>query len=253
MENNEISKKIKKLRKQKGYSLEAIAQMIPVSKQGYHLWEQNLRTWKIDTLSILSKILDFKIVVEDGGIEIIECSSQEKKENERKEVDIMKNNTELKGYEVITLYTGAENINFEEKEVLDEVLIYREKEDAIDVFDTDVLVPIYALYDIESGNICSNTYGLDKVKAYSMYFWNYAPILDDENTVYIDMNRNIKIGKRYVFVDVNYPNEDGTYPVLSVQNKKSDKAIGMFFISDLEGFKVPQMDMFSVYFPDVLK
>lgn len=248
MEINEMSRKLKELRIKKGYSLEEIAQMIPVSKQGYHLWEQGLRAWKIETLTTLSEILDFKITIGNGILEISECIHQ----NNRREVDIMLKNTELKGFKIIQLYTGADNINFEEREILEDVLIYSNKDDAMDVFNTDSLVPIYALYDNEAGSICYNTYGLDKVRAYSMYYWNYAPILDDNNTIYMNIEKNIKVSKGYVVIDVYNQNEDGTYPVLDILDKGNGKTIGMFVTTDIDGNRIPQMNYVSTDFPNIL-
>lgn len=248
MEINDISKKLKELRAKKGYSLEEIAQMIPVSKQGYHMWEQGLRSWKLDTLTILSKILDFKITINEGILEISECIIQ----NNKSEVEIMFNNTELKGFKVVKLYTGADNINFEEKEILEEVMIYSSKDEAMDVFNSDSVVPVYALYDNEAGSVCYNTYGLDKTRAYSVYYWNYAPVLDDENTVYIDIEKNIKVSKGYVVIDVDNQNEDGTYPVLSVWKKKSEGALGMFVATDTDGCVIPQINYVSMDFPNIL-
>lgn len=248
MKINDISKKIKELRLKKGYSLEDVAQLVPVSKQGYHLWEQGLRAWKPETLAILSKILGFRLSIENGIMEISECVSQINK----REVDIMMKDTKLKGYEIIKLYTGADNINFDDNEILETVLVYSDKEEAMDVFNTDSLIPIYALYNNESGNIHPNTYGLDKTRAYSMYYWNYADILDDDNTVYIDTVKNIKVSKAYVKIDLDNINPDGTYPVLSISNKESDKTIGMFSITDIYGLDIPQMDRVSTDFPNII-
>lgn len=164
----------------------------------------------------------------------------------------MVKNTELKGFEIVKLYTGADNINFEEKEILEEVLVYSSKDEAMDVFNTDSLVPIYALYNNEAGSICYNTYGLDKVKAYSMYYWNDAPILDDNNTVYIDTEKNIKVSKGYVITDINNRDANGTYPVLKVLDKEEEKTIGMFVTTDMYGYMLPQVNYVSTYFPDIL-
>ena len=114
---NIICKKLKDLRERRGYSLDEISQMIPVSKQGYHMWEQGTRGWKLDVLTTLSKILGFKIVIEDGKLEIsehIKESNDINTENNKSEVNNMISKTELEKFEIVKLYTGAENINFDE-------------------------------------------------------------------------------------------------------------------------------------------
>lgn len=251
MEINNVSKKLKELRLKKGYSLEEISQMIPVSKQGYHFWEQGLRAWKLETLTILSKILDFEISISNGILSISESFTK----NYKSEVNIMlekRNLNESERFKVIVLYTGADNINFEEKEILEDILIYSNKKDAQEMFKTDSLIPIYALYDNEEGRICFNTYGLDKTRAYTKYYWNYAPVLDDDNTVYIDIKKNIKISKKYVTIDVDNISEDGKYPILFVSNEESERTLGMFTITDLNDCIIPGIDYASESFPQIL-
>lgn len=246
----DINKKIKELRKKKGYSLETISELIPVSKQGYHLWEQGLRSWKLETLSLLSKILDFKISIENGEINIYEVTSEKQENNFIYKGDL--NMKKFKEYEIIELYTGADNINFEDNEILDSVLVYKDKHDAIEVFNTETLIPVYALYNYESEYIHPNTYGLDKTRAYSMYFWNYAPTLDSKNTVYIDGIKNIKVSKVFVKLDLDNPNSDGTYPVLEILNNKEEKTLGMFMVTDLYGNDIPQLTKLSTDFPNII-
>ena len=251
MISEKINTKLKQLRKDKGYSLEEISQMIPVSKQGYHMWEQGLRSWKLDTLALLSKILDFKLVIENGNIDIIQNIENYTPIKNKKEVDF--NMKKFKEYEIIELYTGADNVNFDDKEILDTVLVYKDKEEAMDVFGTETLVPVYALYNYESGYVHPNTFGLDKTRAYSMYFWNYAPTLDSKNTVYLDAFKEIKVSKVYVKFDLDNPNSDGTYPVIDILNTKEDKTLGMFLITNLYGDEIPQLDKLSTDFPNIIE
>ena len=253
--NEKISHQLKELRIKKGYSLSEMAELALVSKQGYHLWEQGLRAWKLDVLADLSAILGFKMVIENGGLEIVEHSCQLIKDEVKvmeKQVNVLKQQTQLKGYEVITLYTGVDNVNFEDGELLEDVLIYRDKKEAMDFFNTESLVPVYALFDIEAGSVCCNTYGLDKTKAYSFYYWNYAPILEEGNVIYIDTEKDIKISKGHALIDIHHQNEDGSYPVLDILAKPTKQTLGMFITTNLEGFPIPQLDYVSQNFPDIL-
>lgn len=255
--SKDICQRIKSLRQKKGYSLEDIGNMLFVTKQGFHMWEQGLRAWKLDTLAMLSKILGFKIVIEDGEIKFSE--KKPNKIKEKKEVynmigNILENQTtEMNRYEIISLYTGADNIDFEYKEILDDALLYTDKEEARDAFNTDTLVPVFALFDNEEGRMISNSYGLDKQVAYSKYYWRYAPVIDNENTVYINTEKRIKVSKKYVKIDTQHPNVDGTYPVLSILDKRvDDNLLGVFVTTDLEGFRIPQITHVSEFFPNIL-
>ena len=46
--------------RKKNYTLDKIAELIPVSKQGYFNWEKGHRDWKLDVLIKLSAILNFE-------------------------------------------------------------------------------------------------------------------------------------------------------------------------------------------------
>lgn len=243
--NEKISRELKKLREERGYSLREMSELALVSKQGYHKWEQGLRTWKLDVLTELSSVLGFKIVIENGQFELTKDSNQ----IIREEVERMKKQVQLDGYQVITLYTGADNVNFEEQEILEEVMIYTDREDAREVFETDDLVPVYALFNEEEGNVCSNTYGLDTQKACNMYYWNYAPIVGDGNAVYVNMEKGFKVCKRHAVIDIHNPNPNGTYPILEFLPKSANNTLGVFAVTDLEGEPIPAINHITQDFP----
>ena len=259
--NEKISRQLKELRMKRGYTLDEMAEIAMVSKQGYHNWEQGLRTWRLDVLTELSTILGFEMQIRGGELTLTEVADRQINNEVKvmeKQVNALKEQTELKGFEVITLYTGVDNINFEDKEILDEVLIYTDKEEAQDVFQTKVVVPVYALFDTEAGNVCYNTYGLDKTRAYSHYFWNYAPIIKGDSplfgdsVVYVDTEKNIKVAKGHVVIDINNRNADGSFPILDVLKHETKQTLGMFITTDMDGFMVPQLDCFSEDFPNIM-
>ena len=151
-------------------------------------------------------------------------------------------------FEIRKLYTGVDNVNFETKDLLEEALVYTTREETIKQFKNDNIVPIYALANLKTKEIYSETFGLDNTLAYTDYFWNYAPVLDEDNTIYRDVARNLKIAKKYLTLSVGR-NYRGKHYVLDVSNTKEDWTIGMFYITDLADNKIQQIDCFSSTFP----
>lgn len=67
---------IKQLRKSKKISQKTFSEKFHISTQGYNYWELGRREWKLSVLQELTKILNFKILIEDGVVKMYDNSEE---------------------------------------------------------------------------------------------------------------------------------------------------------------------------------
>lgn len=246
-----VNELIKKLRIRKGMSLEQVAGLMNISTQGYHLWEQGLRSIKIEYLIRLSKILGFELKITNGILTIAESIPYKNEGDDlamSEQQQTIVNTNEMVGYDIATMYTSTDNINYEENTVIDWILLYDDKQEAMEVLNTESIVKVYALRNLETNSIKTTTISLNKIRAYSVYYWNYAPLLDDSGTIFIDNEKQIKVKKAYVSIDIKSMTTNGRYKVTYVSDVEGPNTIGMFKVTDLFGNYIPQMDCLTLDF-----
>lgn len=137
--------------------------------------------------------------------------------------------------EVVKLYTDRENIDFEGEDLLEKCMVYETIDEAEENFENEItsFYPI-GVYGLKvDGEVIENTIGLDAQRAYNYYYWNLAKEVDE--FVFKDENRGYGIKKRYVALDIDNQNEDGTYNITKVFKEYQEKTLPMFALIDLKG------------------
>lgn len=84
----DIGKVLKTFRKKKGFTKDQVAELVPISRIGYHYWETAERQVNIFALSRLSCILGFKIILEEGTITVEEINDDERLEDALLNLDV---------------------------------------------------------------------------------------------------------------------------------------------------------------------
>lgn len=209
MENCKISNFIKELRKERKYTIANLADKCGIGVRGISNWfKKNDNEWNVDSLMILSQILDFKIVINGGSIEVMR--------NNEKLNSVEKNTTEVYevyknfgDYSIVHLYTPNSNLSFDETpELLEDFFIFSTKEECRNEFPNNNPIKMYGLL-----NNTTNCIELERLisiypyKAESYYYFNLAPIIsiteDGYEVVAEFEDKNIKLVKAGAILDNN--------------------------------------------------
>lgn len=179
--NNKISNFIKDIRKEKRFPVIALADKIGITVQGLYKWLNKLdNEWSIDSLLILSEILDFKVIIEKGEVKIMrnEVENTIVKENEYELYEVYEN---LGDYSIINIYTPNSNLNYDEKPVLleDDLFLFSTEKECKAAFENCNPIKMYGLLNNETNTITTGSIiDIYPYKAKAYYYYNIAKNLE---------------------------------------------------------------------------
>ncbi|MBQ3423161.1 MAG: hypothetical protein IJH34_16240 [Romboutsia sp.] len=209
MSENKISNAIKKIRKEKKYSVAAISEKANITAQGFYKWlSKSDNEWNLDSLLILSKILDFKVCINKGEIEIMDNKNVLNKELiEVVNYEIYK---DFGDYSIVNLYTPNGNLSIDDNpSILDECFLYSSKDEFNRELFTESIIKVYGLLnnktnELEDENMTVSIY---PNSAENYYYWHFAPIkgyTDDGYMVVEEFKEGYKLVKVGGLIDINY-------------------------------------------------
>lgn len=243
-----------RLRKRK-YSLDKIAELIPVSKQGYFNWEKGYRDWKLDVLIKLSSILDFELKIANGELFIKENLKMKEKPIKRRDENGYEIIEDLGNCSIIKLYTSRENIQDDNLSLIED-FVFKTEDECKDFFSVDCdIVSAFALFNKETNYIVQGIhYTRDLSYVYTMYYLHYAPVLETTENGYevikLLKKYNFKIVKAYGRLTIkDYDN----YYFSSVDNKYSNDTLRGFIALDKNNSIINTIEPFYLRLSQLIK
>lgn len=242
------------LRKKK-YTLDKIAELIPVSKQGYFNWEKGHRDWKLDVLIKLSAILNFELKIANGelfikeNVKMIEKSIKRKNENGYEIVE------DFKKFSIVKLYTSRDNIQDDNLSLVED-FVFKTVEDCKEFFgDNCDIVSAFGLFNKDTCYICNSVhYTRDLSYIYTMYYLHYAPVLSITEKGYevvkILDNYNTRIVKAYGKLTIK---SNDIYYFSSVQNYPSKDTLNGFIALDENENIIDKIEPFYLRINQLIK
>lgn len=215
MNSEELSEFILKIMKKRQLSLQKVADVIPISKQGLHNWLQKRKNvnWKLQSLLKLSKLLNFDIVISNGELFVKENENNMIKLNEKAGfIKTSPVNTtvsyevykDFKTHSIIKLYTPNTFIN---DDIFPSLLegwfgVYNTPEECFTSSHVTTAIPVYALLDNTTNELIEtllpSIYPDDIETAYYLgYATEIKKTEDGFSIVGIDERYGIKIAKAY--------------------------------------------------------
>lgn len=245
MSNLDLSEIIKKKMDERNMSLQKVADLIPISKQGFHNWiykRKNIN-WKLESLLRLSEILEFDIEISKGNLFIKECYKMNNQENTNLNQGVIQYepiNARNKKYDfeickrfsshsIVKLYVPNTAINDDvEASLLEEWIdCYNTKEECFYNEYVQSAVEVFALMNNGTGEleeIYNPSLYIDDIE--TAYLLNKAPIIckteDDFDIVHKDEANKIFIVRGYA---EGYVSNDNGFYVSNILNYYTEKSI----------------------------
>lgn len=228
MQDYTISEYIKALRKERNYTMVNLANECGIGLRGFNKWlKKTDREWSVDSLIILSKILDFEIKISGGIIKIMKNTNTIQNENtmliENKEVyDTFKN---FGDYSIVHLYTPNTNLNFDETpDLLEDFFIFSNVEECMKEFPDSSPVKMYGLLNNNTNCIeLERLVSIYPYKAINYYYSHLAPVIsytDDNYEIVGVFEDNTKLVRAGVILE-EY-NGFGNHEIKSFTNNLKD-------------------------------
>lgn len=179
MKDYKISNTIKVLRKEKNYTISGLADECGIGLRGFNKWlKKTDREWSIDSLMILSEILDFKITINGGMIEIMR-NYEELNSLEKNNKEIYSVYKDFGDYSIVNLYTPNSNLNFDDiPELLEEFFVFSSEMECKREFPDNNPVKMYGLLNNKTNCIeLERLTSIYPYKAESYYYFHLAPTI----------------------------------------------------------------------------
>lgn len=179
--NNKISSFIKEIRKEKRYPVIALADKIGITVQGLYKWLNKTDSeWNIDSLLMLSEILEFKVIIEKGEVKIMKNEEEETivKENKYELYEVYEN---LGDYSIIHIYTPNSNLNYDERPVLleDDLFLFSTEKECKAAFENCNPVKMYGLLNNKTNIVIMDSMiDIYPYKAKAYYYYSLAKNLE---------------------------------------------------------------------------
>lgn len=181
--NNNISETIKELRKESGFTVSSLADKCGITVQGLYRWlSKDDEEWNTDSLMLLSKILNFKVIVNGRNIDIFKDNNDiAVDELQRENYSTYKDLDD--SYSIVAIYTPNLNLRINEYdkiELVDNFLTFSSKDECEKAYGEGVSAKLYALLSKKTGCIINED--LIDIYPYSIesyYFKELASVIED--------------------------------------------------------------------------
>lgn len=179
MENYKISNFIKTLRIEKKYTVADLANKCDIGIRGFSKWlKKTDREWSTDSLIILSKILDFKIIIDEGEIKLMK-KNERVNVLERDEREVYSVYKDFGEYSIVNLYTPNSNLSDDETpELLEDFFIFSSEAKCKKEFPENNPVKVYGLLNNTTNYVeLERLISIYPYRAEAHYYFNLAPTI----------------------------------------------------------------------------
>lgn len=239
MEDYKISNFIKALRKERKYTIAGLADKCGIGIRGFNKWlKKTDREWSMDSLMILSEILDFKIIINGGMIKIMR-NNEELNNLERNTREVYSVYKDFGDYSIVNLYTPNGNLSYDETpELLEDFFVFSTEAECREEFPNDNPIKVYGLLNNSTNYIeVERLISIYPYQAEGYYYFNLAPVIstteDGYEVVAEFKDEKIKLVKAGAILDKNSILEE--YHVKEYTNDlKNKKCIPGFTLLPME-------------------
>lgn len=230
MKDYKISNFIKALRKERKYTIAGLADECGIGIRGFNKWlKKTDREWSLDSLMILSEILDFKIIINGGMIEVMK-NNKESNNLEKNTREVYSVYKDFGDYSIVNLYTPNSNLSSDEvPELLEDFFIFSNEIECKTEFPNDNPIRVYGLLNNSTNCIeIERLISIYPYKAESYYYFNLAPVIsiteDGYEVVEEFEDEKMKLVKAGLILDDDFKLKEWT------KNTELDKCILGFIL-----------------------
>lgn len=174
-----VSNLIRELSKEKNITLASLANRCDVSVQCLYKWlSKSDNNWSLSSLMLLSEVLDFKIIVNEGEISVMKNTEYVNKKEESNGEEYKNVYRDFGEYKIVEVYVPNKVLSYDEwPDVLDELLVFPSKEECEKYCPESTAIKYYGLLEVESNSLYDglSVYPYDIEGSYFKYT---APTID---------------------------------------------------------------------------